>query len=168
MRRESTMTGALRPASVDDIDTIMRIERLPGYDMFIGASSREDHAAMLRSRDGALYVWTPDTAVRGFAMLTKLTSEHRVVQLKRIAIDAPGAGMGAQFVQAVIDHVFETTHAHRLELDTSAENPRARRVYEKLGFIHEGRVRDVYLLEDGRYVSSDLFSMLRPEWDARR
>ena len=162
------MTGALRPASVDDIDAIMRIERLPGYDMFIGASSRGEHEAMLMSADGALRVWEVEGAVRGFAMLTKLTNAHGVVQLKRIAVDAPGAGMGAAFVQAMIDHVFMTTPAHRLELDTSAENPRARRVYEKLGFVHEGRVRDVYRLDDGRYVSSDLFSMLRPEWEARR
>ncbi len=158
----------LRPATVADIGAIMRIERLPGYDMFIGASSRAEHEAMLVSADGALRVWDVDGAVRGFAMLTKLTNEHGVVQLKRVAVDTPGGGMGAALVQAVIEHVFTTTPAHRLELDTSAENPRARHVYEKLGFVHEGRVREVYRLDDGRYVSSDLFSMLRPEWDARR
>ena len=160
------MSGSLRPARAEDIAAIMRIERLPGYDLFIGASSREEHAAMLTSADGALRVWEIDGAVRGFAILTKLTNEHGVVQLKRIAVDAPGEGMGAPFVRAAMDHVFTTTHAHRLELDTSAENPRARHVYEKLGFVHEGRVRDVYRLDDGRYVSSDLFSILRPEWEA--
>ena len=156
----------MRPARADDIDAIMRIERLPGYDLFIGASSHEEHSAMLTSADGALRVWEVEGAVRGFAILTKLTNEHGVVQLKRIAVDAPGAGMGRPFVRAVMDHVFATTHAHRLELDTSAENPRARHVYEKLGFVHEGRVRDVYRLDNGRYVSSDLFSVLRPEWEA--
>ena len=156
----------MRPARADDIDAIMRIERLPGYDLFIGASSHEEHSAMLTSADGALRVWDVEGAVRGFAMLNKLTNEHGVVQLKRIAVDAPGTGMGRPFVRAVMDHVFATTHAHRLELDTSAENPRARHVYEKLGFVHEGRVRDVYRLDNGRYVSSDLFSVLRPEWEA--
>ena len=162
------MSGALRSARADDIDAIMRIERLPGNDLFIGASSHEDHAVTLRSSDGALRVWEVNGAVRGFAMLTKLTNENGVVQLKRIAIDAPGSGLGTPFVRAVMDHVFTTTHAHRLELDTSAENPRARHVYETLGFVHEGRVRDVYRLDDGRYVSSDLFSILRPEWEKLR
>lgn len=157
---------SLRPATAGDIAAIMRIERLPGYDLFIGASSQEEHAAMLVSADGALRVWEVAGAVRGFAMLTKLTNEYGVVQLKRIAVDTPGAGMGRPFVRAVMDHVFTTTHAHRLELDTSAENPRARHVYETLGFVHEGRVRDVYRMDDGRYVSSDLFSILRPEWEA--
>ena len=162
------MSGALRPARAEDIDAIMHIERLPGYDVFIGASSHEEHAAMLTSADGALRVWEIGGAVRGFAMLTKLTNEYGVVQLKRIAVDAPDAGLGRPFVRAVMDHVFTTTHAHRLELDTSAENPRARHVYEKLGFVHEGRVRDVYRLDDGRYVSSDLFSILRQEWEKLR
>ena len=157
----------LRPATADDIDAVMRIERTPGYDVFIGASPRGEHEARLVADTEALLIWEVDGAARGFAILQKLGSANNCVLLKRIAVDAPGLGVGGAFVQAVIDHVFKTTNAHRLELDTSAENPRARHVYEKLGFVHEGRVRDVYRLDDGRYVSSDLFSILRPEWEAR-
>jgi GNAT superfamily N-acetyltransferase len=157
----------MRPAGAGDIPAIMRIERLAGYDVFIGASSAEEHAAWQVGEDSAEHVWEIDGAVRGFAILLKLSSPH-IVELKRIAVDTPGAGMGAAFVRAVIDHAFARPHVHRLELDTSAENPRARHVYEKLGFVHEGRVRDVYRLADGRFVSSDLFSILRPEWLSRR
>ena len=157
----------LRVATFDDIDIVMRIERLPGYDIFVGSSPRDEHEARLLAGTEALLIWEIDGAVRGFAILQKLGSASKCVLLKRIAVDAPGDGLGAPFVRAVIDHVFGSTDAHRLELDTSAENPRARHVYEKLGFVHEGRVRDVYRLDDGRYVSSDLFSILRHEWEAR-
>ena len=157
----------MRVADADDIAAIMRIERLPGYGAFIGASDATEHAAWQTGDDSKEYVWIGDGAVRGFAVLQKLSSPHTVL-LKRIAVDEPGQGIGAAFAQAVIDQAFAAPHVHRLELDTSAENPRARHVYEKLGFVHEGRVRDVYRLDDGRYVSSDLFSILRPEWEARR
>jgi RimJ/RimL family protein N-acetyltransferase len=155
----------MRAAHAGDIPAIMRIERLPGYDVFIGQSSAEDHAAWQAGPDSAELVWEIDGAVRGFAVLLKLTSPHTVL-LKRVAVDAPGERMGTPFMRAIMAYAFARPTSHRLELDTSAENPRARHVYEKLGFVLEGRVRDVYRLDDGRYVSSDLLAILRHEWDA--
>lgn len=157
----------MRAARPQDIPAIMRIERLPGYDVFIGQSSAEEHTAWQAGPDSAELVWEIGGAVCGFAVLQKLTSPH-IVLLKRIAVDPPGKGFGAPFVRAVMADAFARPTTHRLELDTSAENPRARHVYEKLGFVHEGRVRDVYRLDDGRYVSSDLFAILRPEWESLR
>jgi ribosomal protein S18 acetylase RimI-like enzyme len=156
----------MRRATGADIPAIMAIERLPGYALYIGQSSAEEHAAWQDSDDAAEHVWDVAGAVRGFALLQKLASPSTVL-LKRIAVDTPGEGTGAPFVRAVIAHMFSSPHVHRLELDTSAENPRARHVYEKLGFVHEGRVRDAYRLDDGRFVSKDLFSILRPEWERR-
>jgi RimJ/RimL family protein N-acetyltransferase len=156
----------MRAATRADIPAIMAIERLPGYGSFIGQSSAEEHAEWQVSDDAAEHVWDLGGAVRGFAVLQKLTHPSTVL-LKRIAVDTPGKGAGSSFVRAIIAHVFAQAHVHRLELDTSAENPRARHVYEKLGFVHEGRVRDVYQA-DGRFISSDLFSILRPEWERRR
>lgn len=155
----------MRRATAADIPAIMAIERLPGYDLFIGQSSADEHAAWQCGTDSAEYVWEQGSAVRGFAVLLKLDTPHTVL-LKRIAVDAPNEGLGAPFVRALIALGFERPHVHRVELDTSAENPRARHLYEKLGFIHEGRVRDVYRVDE-RFVSSDLFSILRPEWERR-
>jgi len=155
----------MRRATAADLPAIMAIERLKLFHVFIGQSGAEEHARWQDEDDSDELVWEVDGAVRGFAVLQKLTSPATVL-LKRIAVDAPGEGLGTPFVHAVMAHVFAMPHVHRLELDTSAENPRARHVYEKLGFVHEGRVRDVYRVDD-RFVSSDLFSILRPEWEAR-
>lgn len=48
--------------------------------------------------------------------------------------------------------------AHRLELTVMAHNHRALQLYERLGFVIEGRMRDV-LFVDGQYV--DEFSMAK-------
>lgn len=157
----------MRPATAADIPDIMRIERLEGYAAFVGASDAAEHAAWQADADSAEYVWEVGGAVAAFAVLQKLSTNHAVL-LKRIAVATPERGLGQVFVRALIDLAFESTPARRVELDTSEENARARHVYEKLGFVHEGRIRDAYKLPDGRYVASDLFSILRPEWEALR
>lgn len=151
-------------ATPDDIPAIMAIERIPGYDIFIGAFEADEHAAHMASSDARYLVWRQDGRVLAFAILMKLDNPHGVVLLKRLGSAVIDTGLGRRLLPALIDHVFETTGCHRLELDVSEENPRAAHVYRREGFIQEGTVREVFRHPD-RYVSSHLFSMLRREWD---
>jgi RimJ/RimL family protein N-acetyltransferase len=43
------------------------------------------------------------------------------------------------------------------------DNPRAIRAYEKIGFVHEGRMRQADY-HDGRYFDILLMSVLHSEW----
>jgi RimJ/RimL family protein N-acetyltransferase len=52
---------------------------------------------------------------------------------------------------------------HRIELEVYDFNPRARHVYEKIGFIHEGTKRDA-LLWDGAWVDCHCMALLEPDW----
>lgn len=45
----------------------------------------------------------------------------------------------------------KTRRVHRVELTVVAENHRAIRLYEKVGFQREGLKRENYLDEDGKY-----------------
>ncbi len=56
---------------------------------------------------------------------------------------------------------------HRVRLDVFDFNPRAHRAYEKVGFVHEGTVRDE-LFFDGEWIDSHLMSILESEWAAHR
>jgi RimJ/RimL family protein N-acetyltransferase len=158
----------LEPASAADIPAIMRIERLEGYDWFIGRFDEDKHREQMASADARYLVWREAGEVAAFVLLLKLTNPHGVVEAKTIAAAEPGKGLGRRLVPAVMDWVFENTEANRLELDCSMVNPRALRVYEREGFVREGVVREVYRLEDGAYVSAALFSILRREWEALR
>lgn len=53
-----------------------------------------------------------------------------------------------------------------VDLEVYDHNPRARRLYERIGFVHEGTLRDALRLDD-RWVDAHLMSLLRPEWDAQ-
>ena len=157
---------SLEPATDGDLAAVMRIERTPGYELFVGSNTGEEHRAMMRSPGGRYFVWREDGEVAGFAILLKLDDPNRVVRAKRIAVATAGQGVGGAMVRAVMDWVFEQTEANRFELDVSMENPRAQRVYLREGFVTEGVVREVYRAPDGRYVSSMLMSILRREWAA--
>jgi RimJ/RimL family protein N-acetyltransferase len=74
-------------------------------------------------------------------------------------------GYGTESVQLLLRHGFETLNLHRIYLRVYATNPRARRSYEKAGFVLEGTLRDgVY--RHGKYADVHIMSVLRSEWDA--
>lgn len=52
-----------------------------------------------------------------------------------------------RLVLAVVDHGLTTMGLHRISLEVYAFNPRARHVYEKVGFVHEGTGRDALLFD---------------------
>lgn len=74
-----------------------------------------------------------------------------------------GQGIMPEALRAVLRFGFTQMHLHRIEADCSAENHNSRRVLEKLGFRHEGCLRDQYFDED-RFHDLLLFALLLPEW----
>ncbi|WBU39113.1 GNAT family N-acetyltransferase [Homoserinibacter sp. YIM 151385] len=80
----------------------------------------------------------------------------------RIALAGPaafGRGYGTEAARAVVDHGFDRIGLHRIELEVYAFNRRARRSYEKVGFVEEGRMRDA-LLWEGEWADAILMSVL--------
>ncbi|MDO8295905.1 MAG: GNAT family N-acetyltransferase [Caulobacter sp.] len=157
---------ALEPATPEDIPAIIAIETIPGYEVFISSWSAREHAAGMASLDVAHLVWREHGMVAAFAILEKLTDPNRIVLVRRLGAARTDTGLGRRFIPALMDRVFETTHCNRLELGVSEENPRAQRVYHREGFHYEGTKREIHRHEDGRYVSSLTFSILRREWEA--
>ncbi|MFF8829674.1 GNAT family N-acetyltransferase [Streptomyces sp. NPDC015131] len=78
-----------------------------------------------------------------------------------------GRGLGTEAVRLVLAHGFERLGLHRISLGVYAFNPRAIRVYEKVGFVREGAEREA-LLHRGRRVDALIMSVLAHEWAAHR
>ncbi|MGC4837950.1 GNAT family N-acetyltransferase [Micromonospora vinacea] len=76
-------------------------------------------------------------------------------------------GLGTEAVRLVVGHGFERLGLHRISLEVFAFNPRARRAYEKVGFVAEGVLRQVLRDGDG-WVDATVMSILAPEWAAHR
>ncbi|GGO41632.1 GNAT family N-acetyltransferase [Deinococcus humi] len=102
-----------------------------------------------------------DDAYLGEVALNDLDQDNRSMNF-RIALNGPavvGQGYGTEATRAVVEYGFDTVGLHRISLGVYAFNPRARRVYEKCGFIHEGVERDA-LYWEGEWVDQHRMSML--------
>lgn len=75
-------------------------------------------------------------------------------------------GYGTETMELLLRHGFETLNLHRIYLRVYSTNPRAKRAYEKAGFILEGSMREA-VYQNGQYANIHFMSVLRPEWDAR-
>jgi putative acetyltransferase len=75
-----------------------------------------------------------------------------------VAKEWQGRGVGRRLLEAALDWADNWAHVLRIELHVHADNERARKLYESMGFVEEGRHRG-YALKDGRSVAS--FSMAR-------
>ena len=73
-------------------------------------------------------------------------------------------GYGTEVVKLILQHGFSTLNLHRIYLTVFADNLPAIRVYEKIGFVHEGRHRQAEF-HDGQYHDKLFMSMLRAEWE---
>ncbi|MEU5120397.1 GNAT family protein [Streptomyces asoensis] len=76
-----------------------------------------------------------------------------------------GRGLGTEATRLIVGHGFERLGLHRVQLELYGDNARARRVYEKAGFVVEG-VRREAALRDGVWVDEVLMGILDREWAA--
>lgn len=68
-------------------------------------------------------------------------------------------GIGTRTMQLLLRYGFNTLNLNRIALRVFANNPRAVRCYEKVGFVHEGRQRQAFY-QDGSYYDVLLMSVL--------
>ncbi|MGW2297141.1 GNAT family N-acetyltransferase [Streptomyces violaceorubidus] len=99
-----------------------------------------------------LYEWDP--AARSCTFRTLLGPRGR------------DRGLGSEATRLIVGHAFGQVGLHRVQLEVYADNPRARRAYEKAGFVVEG-VRREAALRGGTRVDEVLMAVLRHEWRAR-
>jgi RimJ/RimL family protein N-acetyltransferase len=72
-----------------------------------------------------------------------------------------GRGLGTEATRLVVEHGLTTMGLHRISLEVYDFNPRARHVYEKVGFVHEGTGREA-LLFDGEWIDVHYMAILEP------
>jgi RimJ/RimL family protein N-acetyltransferase len=158
----------LRPATPEDIPLILGLERLPASAQFVGQWSEERHGATLASLDARYFVGEVRSGeLCAYAILRGLVESSGSVELKRLVVHPPGAGLGRQVLAELLRIAFKEFGAHRVFLDVFADNPRALHLYKSFGFVEEGLLREAARRE-GEFCSLYLLSLLDREWAARR
>lgn len=159
----------IEQAGEAEIEAMRRIEAAPGYEGLVGRWPAERHREEMAKPGSRYFVLRrrPGGPVAGFALLQGFGDEDRKLHLKRIAVAEPGKGEGSLLLRSLIDLVFETSNANRIDLDVFLDNERARRTYESAGFRPEGVLRDWHRHDDGTFSDVRLMSLLRREWEAK-
>ncbi|HTB96190.1 MAG TPA: GNAT family N-acetyltransferase [Terracidiphilus sp.] len=153
----------LRTAVPSDLPQIVAIERTPAALAFVGQWDEERHRRTLSDPDARYYVAESSNGTpTAYDILRGLAESSGSVELKRIVVNSPGHGLGRQVLAEILRIVFHDLRAHRLFLDVFDDNPRARHVYESLGFQYEGLMREA-ALRNGVFCSLHLMSILDRE-----
>ena len=126
----------LVPLTADDIAEVMRIERLPGYEGFVGTWPAEEHEAERTSPDARYLGLREGDGLAGFVIFQKVNEP--VIRLRRIAVDATDKGTGTRILRAALDWCFETFPAEAITLGVARANDRARHIYLREGFVDDG------------------------------
>ena len=104
----------------------------------------------------------------GEAVLNEYEEGNRSVNFRILVGPAGrGRGLGTEATRLLLGHAFGALGLHRVGLEVYAFNPRARRAYEKVGFVTEGVRRDA-LRFDGEWVDAIVMSVLDHEWAVHR
>lgn len=110
---------------------------------------------------------TEDDAVIGTGGFNRWTLPDRYAAIGYdLAQSAWGHGIMTEAVGAMVYFGFERLDLNRIEAETMLDNGASIRVLEKLGFQHEGIVRQKYFWK-GQFHTMRLFSLLRREYGAK-
>lgn len=78
---------------------------------------------------------------------------------------AQGRGLGTDAVRTLARYLIDERGHHRLTIDPAADNARAMRTYEKVGFRAVGTVREYRRSPDGAWRDGLLMDLLARELD---
>ena len=145
----SVLDGAIYPSSRSTIEEFLRSLPAPSFG------------------DVSLGIETHEGALIGIIRLKRVRAEDRSADFG-IAIAKPwwNRGYGTDATETILRFAFEEMRLHRVSLTVQDHNARARRVYEKCGFVEEGVLRQ-RRWRFGRWIDVIAMSILEDEYRAR-
>jgi ribosomal-protein-serine acetyltransferase len=143
---------------------------LPNVAELASIKAAEAHlqTALARARQGVVYEWHlfSGATLCGAIRLKDIDKIDRKAKIGYfIGSQFQGKGIVTSSVRAVLAHCFVSLGFNRVELRCAASNKQSMRVAERLGFTHEGLLRQDEFLH-GVFVDQHLYSLLRDEFVA--
>ncbi len=164
----------LRPLQLEDSDFIARGENnpkvretlflfLPNYP----ALTKEKISQQINSRETIIFT----IVEKASDIPVGQTAFFRIDWVSRAAIfylailDPAfwGKGYGTETTQLMVDYAFETLNLNRIQLHVFADNVAAIKIYQKVGFIKEGVLRQAMFHHD-HYCDFWVMGILKNDW----
>jgi RimJ/RimL family protein N-acetyltransferase len=170
---------ALRKFEDRDVESLYRFRNdreitrhLGGFSTGYSRADLAEWIAFHRKRsDEVIYAIATQPSDECIGHVGLYNIDHRIRKAEfAILIGDPGAqgkGLGRAISCWMVDFGFREHNLHKIELTVLADNQRAIRLYERLGFRVDGILRDDQF-RDGRYVDVVAMSILDEEWRSTR
>ena len=158
---------SLRLLTPDDLPALAAIARQPGVQPWWTDTSEAGlKAALLDAPDTSTWAVVVDAEFAGAVSAYDVgwppgTSVGLAIVLRDVS---QGRGLGPEALSVVIAHVVGERGVHRFTVDPAADNRRAIRAYEKLGFRCVGVMRQSESAPDGAWRDCMLMDLLAPEF----
>ena len=149
----------------DCVDAVCRERRYLAYTSGFSAEQTREFIASLSDNGGIQIVVVAEGKIVGWCDVTPVPFEGmRHVGRLGMGLLPPfrGQGLGRRLVREALSHVFAKTLS-RVELEVFASNKVAIGLYEREGFVIEGRKRLARFL-DGVWDDLLIMGCLRDEW----
>src|SRR5438105_12635565 len=147
----TTARVRLRPTMSSDLAWVVSIEQAQDNAPFITPWERTQHEAAIRFPDFRHFIVEGGEGLVsvGFVILIGCRNPNQAIELKRMVIDAKGAGFGRAALRMAKKIAFDDLGAHRFWLDLRHHNSRAKALYDSEGFVVDGEMRDAVKTSGG-------------------
>lgn len=131
-------TGATTESTLEQMEQwTASVADLPGrYDFAITSAVTRDDEYVSEEMLGEIVLYEIDDQIRSAGLRLNMLTNYR------------GRGYGRDAIDEVLRFAFAAAPdglgLHRIQLDVLSINPRAQMLYESLGFVQEGRLRDAH------------------------
>jgi len=167
----------LRPFHADDLPYIEECLKDPVVLKLTGSTSKFDRESVTHwyntrnEQQDRLDLAIVDKSLNLFVgeAVVNLYNEEKHSMNFRILIGPRGRnrGLGTEATQLIIDYVFHNTNLNQLTLSVFDFNPRAKKVYEKVGFALESVDKNDLEFE-GEWIDSLNMILTRENWLSRK
>lgn len=165
----------LRELAREDIEIINRWRNNPELIQLLGAPYRYIDISIdemwyegyLQNRDKEVRcsIIDDENTLIGTISLVSIDSIRQSACLNIMIGDREkrGKGAGTYAIREMLNHGFYNLNLRRIELLVLEENMVARHLYEKIGFVQEGIMRDANY-KAGKFVNMVMYSILKDEY----
>ena len=161
------MDLSLRNTTDADLTAVLALESDPDVAPWISPWPRERHARAFSDPDLAhLTYCAADGRFKGFLLLAGLTDPAGSLELRRIALQTRGRGLGSAAFEMALARCFRQYGARRVWLDMVPSNDRAAAIYARAGLLDEGILENAHPLPGGSFGPLRVMSISALEWAA--
>jgi aminoglycoside 6'-N-acetyltransferase len=154
----------LRRATAGDVDRLAAILAEPSVAVRWGPFTSEEVAEQFADRDGHLAIVLGDEVIGAIQYHEEDDPMYRHAGIDLFVATAhQGLGLGSDAIRTLARHLIEDRGHHRLSIDPAADNARAIRAYERVGFRRVGVLRSYERGPDGAWHDGLLMDLLADE-----